>query len=380
MAKVFINGKIIMEDEIIKNKYLVFDEDILEITGNINLNDYEVIDLEGKYISPGFVDIHIHGSNGSDVMDGTKKALDNIAVNVAKNGVTSFLATTMTHSSDEIKKAFEAIKSYIDNETVNGAKIVGIHAEGPFINKEYKGAQNDSYIVPPDHDLVGDYLDYIKLITVAPEIKGVIDFVKETKLKNHSVRFSIGHSGATYEQAIEGYEAGIDSTTHIFNSMTGLHHRKPGIIGAVLKVKPYFEIIADNVHLHSALYDIMGDCVGKDKMILVTDAMCACNMKPGVYEFSGQKVIVDENSTRLENGNLAGSVLKLNSAILNVLNNTKYELYEVVNMATLNPANMLGIENIGRLKSGCKADFAVFDDQLEIYMTVVNGNIVFRAE
>lgn len=380
MSRIFKNGKIILEDRIVEDKLIVFDDKIIDITDSYDFSGHDVIDLNGKYVSPGFIDIHIHGSNGSDVMDGTIEALETISESVSRNGVTSFLATTMTQSHEDIEKSFDAVKSFMDRDDSKGAKIVGIHVEGPFINKDYKGAQNGDYIIPPDKKLVGKYLDYIKLLTVAPEVDGMVDFVVDTKEKNDAVKFSIGHSGATYEQAMKAYNAGIDSTTHTFNGMTGLHHRKPGIVGAVLMKKPYFEIIADDVHLHSAIYGIMGDCVGVDKMILVTDAMCACNMKPGVYELGGQKVVVDADSARLTSGNLAGSVLKLNLGIHNVLKSTDFKLNEVVNMATINPANMLGLDDVGKIEKGFKADFAVFDEQLNIDMTIVDGRVVYREE
>lgn len=380
MTKAFINGKIILEDSILENKVILFDNEIISITDKFDLDEYEVIDLKGKYISSGFIDIHIHGSNGSDVMDATVEALENISRSVSRNGVTSFLATTMTQTSEDIIRSFDAVKSFMEKESCDGAKIIGIHVEGPFISHEYKGAQNGKYIVAPNEKMIEEYLDYIRLMTIAAEVEGMVDFMIKTKEKKDSVKFSLGHSGATYEQAVNAYESGVDSTTHTFNGMTGLHHRKPGVVGAVLKRKPYFEIIADNIHVHSALYSIMADCVGIDKMILVSDAMCACNMEPGTYELGNQKVIVDETSARLENGVLAGSVLKLNEAVRNVFANTEFDLCDVVKMVTINPANMLGLEKTGRLAKGYKADFVVFDDQLNINMTVAEGKIIYREE
>lgn len=162
--------------------------------------------------------------------------------------------------------------------------------------------------------------------------------------------------------------------------MTGLHHREPGIVGAVLKKKPYFEIIADMIHCHKDLYDILGDAIGKDKMILVTDAMCACHMPPGSYQLGGQEVIVDETSARLKNGTLAGSILKMNEAIKNVLNHTTYSLPEVVNMCTSNPAKLLNLHKAGNLEKGNKSDFAVFDSDIAIKMTWVQGRMVYRED
>lgn len=379
MKKAFVNGKVILEDGIVENLSVLFDEEIIDLVKTFDETLYEVIDLEGLYISPGFVDIHIHGINGSDVMDGHLEALMNISSSLLKNGVTSYLATTMTLAKQDIRQAFATVKSYM-KEKQSGAKLLGLHVEGPFINEAYKGAQNEKYIIAPDVSLVEPYTDNIKLITVAPEVDGMMDFVKSVKTLNENIQFSIGHSAATYEHAVEGFENGISSTTHLFNGMTGLHHRKPGIVGAVFKKKPYFEIIADQVHLHAALYDIVGDAVGIDKMILITDAMCACQMAPGEYELGGQSVIVDHNSARLKNGSLAGSILKMNDAIKNVENHTHYSLSDVVNMASRNPSNLLGLKNIGVIKKGNQADFAVFDNEMQIHMTFVNGQNVYRKD
>lgn len=383
MNKAFINGKIILEDRVLEDKIIIFNENIISIEDSLEdliEDSIEVIDLKGKYLSPGFIDIHIHGSNGSDTMDGNEEAISIISKNVVKYGVTSFLATTMTQSKEKITKSLKAISSYKSRNDLSGAKVIGVHLEGPFISEAYKGAQSSKFIIGPDMELVNDYLDLIKLMTVAPEVDGIIRFIEKIHDINFDMKFSIGHSSATYEEAIKGYENGITSTTHLFNGMTGLHHRNPGVIGAVFTKKPYFEVIADNIHLHTSLYKTMGDAIGIDKMILVTDAISACGMHSGNYELGGQKVVVDGVSVRLINGTLAGSILKMNDAIRNVLSNTDYSISQVVNMASLNPALMIGEKNIGKISEGNKADFVIFDENLDIYMTVIEGNIIFRKD
>lgn len=374
--KAIINGKIILSEKVLEGYVLVFDETIKAITKELP-KDVEIIDVKGQFVSPGFIDIHIHGSNGADVMDGKEESLDIIANTVLKCGVTSFLATTMTLGKTDITKSFKAVSDYMKKQK-QGAKIQGIHVEGPFINPVYKGAQNDKYIIAPDYKLIQDHTDIIKLMTVAPEVDGMMDFVKLVKSKHPSIKFSIGHSAATYEEAVESYSNGVDSTTHLFNGMTGLHHRKPGIVGAVFKKKPYFEVIADKIHVHTALFDIVGDCVGKEKMILITDAMCACHMLPGTYELGGQKVLVDETSARLESGALAGSILKMNESIKNIMLHTDYKIEEVVKMTTENPCNMLGLKNIGKIENGYYSDLTIFDEEYNVNMTIVNGQIRFR--
>lgn len=376
MKKAIINGRVILPDGV-KNVDLIYDTKIIDIGQNLDLSDCEIIDAKGAYVSSGFIDIHIHGSLGADVMDGTISSLETISKAVLNNGVTRFLATTMTMSKNDIVKSFDAIKEFIGSSKETG-KLLGIHVEGPFINKDYKGAQDDKYIIPPDMALIENHLELIRLMTVAPEVEGTLAFIEEAKKRSDIVRFSVGHSAASFEEALEGYKVGVDSTTHMFNAMTGLHHRNPGIIGAVFKSKPYFEVIADKIHVHPGLFDVIGDAIGLDKMILVTDAMCACQMAPGTYELGGQKVVVDNSSARLTSGVLAGSVLRMNEAIRNVKDNTNYSLETIVKMATVNPASMLGLENMGKIEEGYLADFVIFDESIEIRNTIVEGDMLYR--
>lgn len=375
MKKAIINGQVILEDGI-QSVDIIFDNQIRQVGTNLDTRDCQVIDVKGAYVSPGFLDIHIHGSMGADVMDGKKESLDLISQAVLKNGVTRFLATTMTMSSKDIKESFDTVKSYMAGKQA-GAIIMGIHVEGPFINKNRKGAQAEKYIIPPSYDLIKDHTDIIKLMTVAPEVEGTLDFVQQVKNETE-IRFSIGHSNATFEEAVHAYDKGLDSTTHLFNAMSGLHHRNPGIVGAVFKRKPYFEVIADKIHVHAGLFDVLGDCIGKDKMILVTDAMCACQMKPGQYQLGGQKVVVNADSARLENGVLAGSILRMNQAVRNLSENTYYGLEEIIKMASVNPARMLGLEGMGSIKVGNVADFAILDKGLNVLSTIVDGDEKYR--
>lgn len=376
MKKAIVNGQVILEDGI-QSVDIIYDKTIIEIGEDLNLEGCQVIDAKQAYVSPGFIDIHIHGSLGADVMDGTMASLETISSAVLRNGVTSFLATTMTMSHQDIIKSFDAVKSFMGSEKESG-KILGVHVEGPFINKKYKGAQAEKYIVSPDLNLVENYLDIIRLMTIAPEVEGTLAFVKDIKKIAEHVRFSIGHSAASFEDALKGYDVGIDSTTHMFNAMTGLHHREPGIVGAVFKKKPYFEVIADKIHVHPGLFDVLGDTIGKEKMILVTDAMCACQMAPGEYMLGGQSVIVDSESARLSSGVLAGSILRMNDAIRNIKTHTNYELADIVKMATRNPIQMLGVSGIGAIKKDYAADFVVFDDDINVIQTIVDGKLLYE--
>ncbi|KGG79490.1 N-acetylglucosamine-6-phosphate deacetylase [Caloranaerobacter azorensis H53214] len=382
MKKIYglINGKIIYKDSIIEDKVLIFNEKIIDIADLQNIDRYEninLIDVEGKFISPGFIDIHIHGAGGSDIMDGTMESITNISNTIAKTGVTGFLPTTMTMDKDTMYGALNVVRQamYLD---IQGAKVLGVHMEGPFINEKYKGAQNAKYILKPDFEFIKEYLDIIKIITLAPEMDKEYRFLQ--KIKEYSdITLSIGHSNATYDEAKKAIKNGIKHATHLFNAMTPMHHRAPGIVGAVLRSNITCELIADKIHVHPAIFQILIDVKGIENLVLITDSMRAGCMKDGIYELGGQKVIVKNGSARLEDNTLAGSILTLNRAVKNVLENTSIKLYEVVKLVTQNPAKVIGIEkDKGSLDIGKDADITVFDEDLNIYFTVVEGKIVFN--
>lgn len=382
MEKIYglINGKIICEDSIVENKVLIFEKKIIDILDSEELEKYkdiELINVHGKFISPGFIDIHIHGAGGSDIMDGTIESIINISNTIARTGVTGFLATTMTMDRDSIYRALDTVRQAIELD-MPGAKVLGAHMEGPFINEKYKGAQNAKYILKPNFEFIENYLDIIKIITLAPEMDEGYAFIE--KMKDHSnIVLSIGHSNATYDEAKEAIESGIRHATHLFNAMTPMHHRDPGIVGAVLKSNITCELIADKIHVHPAIFQLLIDIKGIENLVLITDSMRAGCMKEGIYELGGQKVIVKNGSARLENNTLAGSILTLNRAVKNLLENTNIKLHEVIKLVSLNPARVIGIDNSkGSLKFGKDADITVFDEDLNIYLTVVEGKVVFN--
>ncbi|WP_427337938.1 N-acetylglucosamine-6-phosphate deacetylase [Caloranaerobacter sp. DY30410] len=382
MKKIYglINGKIIQEDSIVENKVLIFNKKIIDILDLQEIHRYkniELIDVKGNFISPGFIDIHIHGAGGSDVMDGTIESIINISSTIAKTGVTSFLPTTMTMDRDTIYRALSTVRQaiYLD---IQGAKVLGVHMEGPFINEKYKGAQNAKHILKPDFEFVEEYLNIIKIITLAPEMDEEYKFLR--KIKDYSnITLSIGHSNATYDEAKKAIKSGIKHATHLFNAMTPMHHRDPGIVGAVLRSDITCELIADKIHVHPAIFQLLIDIKGIKNLVLITDSMRAGCMKDGIYELGGQKVIVKNRSARLEDNTLAGSVLTLNKAVKNILENTSIKLHEAIRLVTLNPARVIGIDkNKGSLNIGKDADITIFDQDLNIYFTVVEGNVVFN--
>lgn len=378
--KAIINGKIILESQILENHILVFNESIFAIEENISLSEEdEIIDAKGNYVSPGFIDLHVHGAMGHDVMDGDVEGLKVIGKKIIENGVTSFLPTTMTMPKKAIHKAITSVKDLMALEDYQVATALGVHLEGPFINPEKKGAQNADYIIEPSVEFIKDYLDLIKIITYAPEMDRDNEFIKAMQ-KHPNIVLSLGHTKGSYEEAKEAFEYGAKSITHIFNAMTGLHHRKPGVVGAALSLDFYCELIADKIHVSPVLFQMLAD-QKKDKLVLVTDGMAAKCMRPGTYSLGGQEVIVDETSARLKNGVLAGSILKLNEGVKNFNDNIDESINIAVNMASLYPARLIGEDDIlGSIEKGKKADLLIFNENIEIQTTIKNGRVVYRGE
>lgn len=370
------NCKIIFEDRIEIGSLLIRNGKIEKINPSSNESD-EIIDAKGLYISPGFIDVHIHGAGGFDTMDGTKESINTIAKTIANFGTTSFLPTTMTCALDDIKKAVE-VSAECMKEGTDGANVAGVHLEGPFISPEMIGAQNPNFIQKPSIDtfnyMVGDNIDAIKSITLAPEVKGSLELIKYLKDKNIIV--SIGHSKATYKEALEGIECGIGHSTHLYNAMTPLHHREPGIVGAIFDTDITTETISDGIHISYPSLRVAYKQKGFNKVLLVTDAMMACGMPEGKYSLGGQDVFVKDGAARLKEGNLAGSILTLDKAVRNVYKNSNYELYDIIKMATYNGAKHCKLDNRkGLIKEGYDADLVLFDEDINIKKVIIGGKV-----
>lgn len=374
-----------MENCILEDKVVLFDTRIkglinkLEFEKNVSQSSYDgidIIDAKGSYVSPGFIDLHIHGSGGRDAMDGEIEDLKVISQSIAQNGVTGFLPTTMTMSKEKIYKALDNIKEGMKLD-LGGAKVLGAHMEGPFINPKYKGAQKEDYIIEPDYNFINGYEDVIKIITLAPEKDNNSQFIKSIK-ENTNIVLSIGHSDATYEEAMKSIEKGVSHATHLFNAMSPLNHRKPGVIGAVFNSNINCELIADKIHVHPGVFQTVINIKGVNKIILITDSMRAGCMKDGVSELGGQKVIVKDNSARLEDGTLAGSILTLNKAVKNMVENTNLNIYQAISMVSLNSAKDIGIsDRKGSIEEGKDADIVIFDEEYNVRHTIVQGKTVF---
>ena len=379
--KAIINGRIVQKDGVVSGKALLFDSHILGLAEQAP-KDCETIDAQGKLVLPGLLDMHIHGYLGQDASDGTDAAIRTMADGVVKNGVTGFLPTTMTVSYDELRTAFECVrraKAESQSNAWPGARVLGLNAEGPFINPSKRGAQAEKHIRPGDAAFLKEYLDILKVFTIAPEMPGNLDCIRE--MAETGVLISMGHTAANYDQAMAGIEAGVRHVTHLFNAQTGLLHRDPGVVGAALTDdRVSCELIADTFHIHKGLFSLVARQKG-EKLCLITDCTRAGGLADGEYTLGGQPIFVKGIECRLADGTIAGSVLKLNEAVRNLVDNTKLPIHEAVNAASLNPAKALGLDGeIGSLEMGKRADIAIADDAFHIASTILGGKTVYSAQ
>lgn len=345
-------------------------------------SDVESIDYGDAYISPGLVDTHVHGYAGHDIMDLDSEGFRYICEKVVETGVTSFLPTTLTASIDDTDKAVKIIN---ENRDAKGAKIRGIFLEGPFFTSEHSGAQNPRYFIDPSILLLNKWQEsaggLIKKIAVAPELYGTKDFVKEAK--NMGVHVALGHSNATYDQAKEAVEAGADIFVHVYNAMSKLHHREPGMVGAALSLDDtYGELICDGHHVHPAAAKIAIRAKGPKNIALITDCMMAGGMPDGDYRLGSFDVEVSNGTARLKNdGNLAGSILNLSRGIRNVVEWDVADVFEAIHMATYVPAKSVGIDDVcGLIEVDREADLAIFDKDLELSAVYLDGELVFERK
>ncbi len=379
--KAVINGKIILKDRIVENNALLFSDKIEGIVDVKEIpKDAEIIDADGGFVSPGLIDIHIHGYLGKDVCDGEEESIRTIASGIVKNGVTGFLPTTMTVDMAVIKKALCVLRSLKEeSKTWCGSQILGCHAEGPFISESKKGAQDPKYILKPDAEFVKEYADIIKIITLAPE-EDTEDFaaIREIAEKTDVV-VSMGHTSADYDIAYNSTENGVKHATHLFNAMTPLAHRAPGVVGAALGSDVSCELIVDTFHVNPALYDMLWKLKGR-KLCFITDCLPAGGLPFGEYTLGGAKIIYRDIVCRLEDGTVAGSVLPLNKGVWNVYKNSNIPLYECVNAASLNPATTIGIaDKKGSLDIGKDADIIICDNEFNVNKTIIGGEIRYEA-
>ena len=376
-----VNGRIVLPDRLEEHAALLYDQKILGLVSEAEIPaEAERIDAQGNYVIPGLLDMHIHGYLGEDASDGSFDGIRIMAEGVAKNGVTSFLPTTMTVSYDELRAAFAQIRRGVEESrsaSWQGAQILGVNAEGPFINPSKKGAQAGENIRPGDAAFLKEYLDIIRVFTIAPEMPGNLDCIREMAGK---CLISMGHTNATYAEAIAGIEAGVGHVTHLFNAQTPLMHRDPGVVGAALTDdRVSTELIADTFHVNAHLFPLVARMKG-DKLVLITDCTRAGGLEDGEYTLGGQPIFVKGIECRLADGTIAGSVLKMNAAVRNLLNNTHMQVWDAVNAASLNPARRIGVDDVkGSLEAGKDADIVLCDSDFNICRTIICGRTIYTA-
>lgn len=344
----------------------------------------EIISLpENAIVVPGFIDEHIHGAFGADAMDGSVKALSDIANAVASEGTTGFLATTMTQSPENIKNALTAVKDYIASNPKSGAEVIGVHLEGPFISPKHIGAQPLEYVATPSAEVMKKYVEYsgnsVKIVSLAPEVEGAEELIKY--LKNEGIVASIAHTGAKYKDCENAVKWGMTNVTHTYNAQTGLHHRDVGVVGSALLFDELStELICDLIHVSAPAIKLVVKNKNEDKVILITDSMRAKHLPDGESELGGQLVIVKNGEARLVDGTLAGSVLKMNVAVKNVHQTVGVPLETAIEFATANPAKNLGIyDSVGSIKEGKRANVTVLDkNTFDVLLTVKDGEVIYK--
>ncbi|SEM51214.1 N-acetylglucosamine-6-phosphate deacetylase [Mesobacillus persicus] len=384
------NMTIYSETNIIDNGYVVIIDGKIQEVGSLSKLveevNYEVMELPaGSILIPGFIDVHIHGVNGADTMDATPEALMRMAEALPREGTTSFLATTITQEREAIERALVNAGVYISSQPLTGkAEVLGVHLEGPFINKKMAGAQPVNHIISPETALFQEWQalskNNIKLVTLAPEVPGALELI--SYLNSTGVIASLGHTDATYNEVKSAITKGAKQVTHLFNQMRGLHHREPGMVGAAfLYDELKAELIVDGVHVTPEIVNIAYRQKGSKGLLLITDSMRAKCLKNGSYDLGGQQVKVEDGRAVLEDGTLAGSILKLGQAVKNMMNYTGCSLAETIEMAAVNPAKQLNVyEHKGSIKRGKDADLVILDQNYNVFMTFCRGEMAYQRE
>ncbi|MCF2669259.1 MULTISPECIES: N-acetylglucosamine-6-phosphate deacetylase [Lachnospiraceae] len=391
-VKVYTEEKT-FSDGIIYIKDGVFDKIIISETSPVNVDSLrnlegdldEVIDGQGGYAIPGLIDLHFHGCKGYDFCDGTKEAIAEIAKYEASIGVTAIAPATMTLSVEELERILAVAASYKKEAEVSGtqgADLIGINMEGPFISPAKKGAQDERNIIPCDSDICQRFLDasegLVKFVGIAPECsEESVHFIQQMKDKVH---ISLAHTNADYDTAMDAFQAGANHAVHLYNAMPSFTHRAPGVIGAVADNKHVnAELICDGVHIHPSVVRATFQMLGADRMILISDSMRATGMPDGRYTLGGLEVdVVGNRATLVSDGALAGSATNLLDCMRTVVKKMGIPLETAVACATMNPAKALGeYENYGSITPGKKGNVVLLDSELNLKMVVKEGTEVF---
>jgi len=385
-APKYIKNVIIYLEEETKNGSILIEEGkITDIkSGEITTlpEHTQIIDGTGLQAIPGFIDGHIHGANGADVMDATEAALDAIAEVLPEEGTTSFLATTITQAPENIDSALTNVADY--NSKSGQAELLGVHLEGPFIEKNKAGAQPLEYIMEPDIEQFKAWQQLsgnrIKSITLAPELDKDGKFI--AFLYDNGINVSAGHTDAGFSDMRKAVSHGVRQATHLCNAMTGIHHRDIGVVGAAFMLKELrAELIADGIHVSPEMLSLIYANMGSERLVLITDSMRAKCLKQGKYELGGQPVTVSEDRAVLKDGTLAGSILKMNEGAKQMLQLSDVTMRDIVRMGAENPAKQLGVwGRKGSIKLEKDADILLVDENLNIYYTICKGILAYKED
>lgn len=377
---VIINAHIVSGDETWERGYIRFNRATIESVGS--MDDYKAgsdkeVDVNGALVTPGMIDVHVHGGYDVDTMDANEERLRHLAESMLAEGVTSFFATTITQSPEAITKALRATRAVIES---NDTSLIGIHLEGPFVNGDNAGAQPVKYIIDPDADQFRNWQaeagGHIRLVTYAPELRGARE-LEQAMLETDTIG-STGHTNATFA---ENKRAAVKHGTHLYNQMRGLHHREPGTVGyCLLEQDVMVEIIPDGIHSCPEMVDFAYRLKGADGLVVITDAMRAKGLPDGRYELGGQPVIVEDGAVRLEAGNLAGSVLTMDAAFRNIITFTGCTIQEAVKMTSANQAAEFGLTTKGSIAPGLDADLVIWDAALAVVTTIHKGQVAYSKE
>lgn len=369
------NINVVTPSHLLANAVVVVDGSVITAIGidDSTLQADTVIDGDGGTLIPGMIDVHIHGAHGYDMMDGLTESILQVSKALAETGCTSFLATSVTSSLASLEAFIHNVKAVIGHEP--GAKIAGIHLEGPYLNINRKGMQNEAFLRHPDiaeMDTILGWADgLVKMVTIAPELPGGMEMVDYLRAKGIVV--SIAHSEATYDEAKNAFRRGASHVTHCFNAMRSIHHREPGVVVAAFE-EPHVscEAIVDNIHLHPAIVRLMYRNLGRERMVLVTDAMQAMGLGDGTYSFGGHEVHVVNGVARLKDGTLASSTITMVGA-LQVAVEDGIPLFDAAHMAATTPARELGLGHIGVIEEGATADLVLLNPSGQLAWVMIDG-------
>ncbi|MCG1010825.1 N-acetylglucosamine-6-phosphate deacetylase [Salinicoccus sp. ID82-1] len=372
------NANLVTHETTLKNHWLMCSDGSIEDFGPMESCPEvgNALDAENMYVLPGAIEMHIHGAAGVDAMDADMEYLEKIATHLPRTGSTAFLATTMTAPFADIERA---LINLADHKYDSGAKLLGVHLEGPFISSRHPGAQNPEHIIIPDEEALRHLQDLsgnrIRLLTYAPEED---DGAFLEALRALDIIPSAGHTDATYDTLKNAQDNGLSHITHLYNGMRGLHHREPGVVGFSYLEQPYVEVIADGVHSRPEMVKLAFDTITPERLIMITDAMRAQGLPDGEYDLGGQTVHVSGNEARLSDGTLAGSVLTMQQAVSNMRDYTGCSWTDIVRMSAYNPAVELGLTDAkGVIRQGADADLVIYDEASNLKHTIINGERVF---